>query len=67
MLKRVHRDTLQLFVYRQVKHREVNGRREREYRRGSFVQKLTMMCANNHWVLHQTWPGQYKLIPVQGD
>lgn len=30
MLKRVHRDTLQLFVYRQVKHREVNGRRERE-------------------------------------
>lgn len=22
--------------------------REREYRRGSLVQKLTMMCANNH-------------------
>ena len=25
------------------------------------------MCGNNHWILRQTWPGQYKLIPGQGD
>ena len=26
-----------------------------------------LMCGNNHWILCQTWPGQYKLIPGQRD
>ena len=26
-----------------------------------------VMCGNDHWILCQTWPGQYKLIPGQGD
>jgi len=49
------------------KEREVNGRRE-SIGEVLFVQYLTMMLSNNHWIFAK--PGQVntiKLIPGQGD